>query len=335
MSNRALDKLLKMRKVKQAFKEESHPGFDNVSGCFKYFFIFFTNFLWWSGLLPFKIGGKNKMFEFKLISMSSLLAFVRLLIFTFPFLILPLILQHGGPCEEEYEGITGKEWIDVDTLGVGLAELYQAEYYMNFLIYVLPFAFAFVGVEHFNKSYHCHIEFLDTMISEDRPSYINVKHVLFPIMGFLLFAFGKLLNLKQTGGIELFSQGLYLNFFTNICYFMLAHLSLHFLLAMYEQYLYQSCNLFQVMAQLTLNTYDRTTMFVRAKMLPCLMEALQRGFGFFILVDITLMLIYWLLHLYHAYFTFQVKSIRINFHFQFSSPGKLFSCFSICLDHTG
>ena len=88
---------------------------------------------------------------------------------------------------------------------------------------------------------------------------------------------------------------------------MLAHLSLHFLLAMYEQYLYQSCNLFQVMAQLTLNTYDRTTMFARAKMLPCLMEALQRGFGFFILVDITLMLIYWLLHLYHAYFTFQVR----------------------------
>ena len=61
------------------------------------------------------------------------------------------------------------------------------------------------------------------------------------------------------------------------------------------------------MAQLTLNTYDRTTMFARAKMLPCLMEALQRGFGFFILVDITLMLIYWLLHLYHAYFTFQVR----------------------------
>ena len=145
------------------------------------------------------------------------------------------------------------------------------------------------------------------MISEDKPSFINVKHVLFPIMGFLLFAFGKLLNLKQTGGIELFSQGLYLNFFTNICFFMLAHLSLHFLLAMYEQYLYQSCNLFQLMAQLTLNTYDRTTMFVRAKMLPCLMEAIQRGFGFFILVDITLMLIYWLLHLYHAYFTFQVR----------------------------
>ena len=46
---------------------------------------------------------------------------------------------------------------------------------------------------------------------------------------------------------------------------------------------------------------------LRAKILPDMMESIQKGFGFFILVDITLMLIYWLLHLYHAYFTFQVR----------------------------
>merc|ERR550517_356077 len=40
-------------------------------------------------------------------------------------------------------------------------------------------------------------------------------------------------------------------------------------------------------------------------MLPSVMETIQKGGGIFILIDITLMLIYWLLHLYHAYFTFQ------------------------------
>ena len=42
------------------------------------------------------------------------------------------------------------------------------------------------------------------------------------------------------------------------------------------------------------------------------MEATQRGFGLFLLVDITLMLIFWLIRLYHAYFTFQVK-IKKNY----------------------
>ena len=64
------------------------------------------------------------------------------------------------------------------------------------------------------------------------------------------------------------------------------------------------------MCRSTLNTFDQKTLFKRAEMLPRFMEATQRGFGFFgffLLVDITLMLIFWLIRLYHAYFTFQVK----------------------------
>ena len=44
----------------------------------------------------------------------------------------------------------------------------------------------------------------------------------------------------------------------------------------------------------------------RAKILPEAVGAIQGASGFFLLVDITLMLIYWLLHTYHAYFAFQV-----------------------------
>ena len=50
----------------------------------------------------------------------------------------------------------------------------------------------------------------------------------------------------------------------------------------------------------------------RAKILPEAMGAIQGTFGFFLLVDITLMLIYWLLHTYHAYFTFLVILKGLN-----------------------
>ena len=61
------------------------------------------------------------------------------------------------------------------------------------------------------------------------------------------------------------------------------------------------------MSSWTLEANDQKTLLVRAKMLPEVMEGIQRGYGFFIRTDITLMLVYWLLHWYHAYFTFQAS----------------------------
>ena len=301
------------RKVKPA--SEKRAGFEHVSGCFKYFFIFAVNFLFWTGLLPIKVGGKKTMFEFKLVSFSSLFSFIRLFVITFPVLILPVILVHGGPCKDEYEMITGEKY-DMP-FPTGLKQLFEVEFCMNSLIYILPFTFAYVGVDHFTKSYLCQTEFFMTLA--DKPSFIDVKHVLLPIVGFLLFALGKLLA-QLEDIVDFLEKGLYLNAFSNSCFFLLVHLPLHFLLAMYEQYLYQSFNLFQVMCQSTLNSNNLTTLLAKAKMLPGIMEAIQRGFGFFLLADITLMLIYWLLHLYHAYWTFQVEKELSLFQFSLSIP---------------
>ena len=304
-----MEEAAKMRKVKPAFKEESGKGdgFEHVSGYFRYVFMFIVKSLCWIGLIPFKMGGSTKMYKFKLLSISTLFAFIRLLIFTFPVLILPLFFLFGGPGKQEYEGKTGEAYT-METPYPAIEELLEAEFYINFLIYVLPFAFAFVSVQHFNKSYHCQVEFQNMMIMEERPSYINVKHVLFPVIGFLLFALGKLLNMTMIfSEMDSIHMSLYINMYANICYFVLGHLPLHFLLAMYENFLYQNFNMFKVMCLWTLNVKDKSALLARSNMLPVLMEAIQGGFGFFILVDITLMLIYWLLHLYHAYFTFQVS----------------------------
>ena len=98
--------------------------------------------------------------------------------------------------------------------------------------------------------------------------------------------------------------GFYLIRFIYTCYFFLTHLPLHLLLAIHEYLLYRSFNLFHEMCSWTLRaTVHEGTL---AKSLPEAMGAVQGAFGFFLLVDITLMLIYWLLHTYHAYFTFQV-----------------------------
>ena len=90
------------------------------------------------------------------------------------------------------------------------------------------------------------------------------------------------------------------------CFFFLTHLPLHLLLAIHEYNLYWNFNLFHEMCSWALRAtvYDGT--LKRAKILPETMGAIQGAFGFFLLVDITLMLIYWLLHTYHAYFSFQV-----------------------------
>ena len=295
-----------MRKVKVSSQEEPPAGFEHVTGCFRYSLMFLANLLFWTSLVPTKWNASTKMFQFKLLSVSSLFAFVRLLIVTFPFLILPLILVFGGFTKKEYEEITGKEFV-LETEYPGLQQLYEAEFYMNFLIYILPFAFALVGFEYFTKVYHLQSEFFNSVFMEDKPSFINVKHVVFPIMGFLDFALGKLLSLVQLL-TKIDYSGLYINLYTNICFFLVVHLPLHFLLAVYEFYLYQIFNMFKVMCTKTLNAKDKSALLKRANMLPGVMEAIQRGFGFFILVDITLMLIYWLLHLYHAYFTFRVRS---------------------------
>ena len=96
-----------MRKVKPAFKEPSE--FEHLSGSTRYFLMFLFKFIRWTGLLPIKMVGSPELFEFKLLSKSSLFAFTRLLIFTFPFLILPLIFLFGGFTAKEYEENYGGE----------------------------------------------------------------------------------------------------------------------------------------------------------------------------------------------------------------------------------
>ena len=147
---------------------------------------------------------------------------------------------------------------------------------------------------------------------EERPRFVNLKQVLSPIIGFLLFALGKILNLVHLlKGLD--SRRFLLIHYIYLSIFVLTHLPLHLLLAIYENYLYQNLNLFHVICSWTLKTRFQEGFLKRAKLLLDVMEGIQGCFGFFILVDITLMLVYWLLHTYHAYFTCEVAQFIVFF----------------------
>ena len=279
-------------------------------GCFKYFFIILNKLQFWSGLVPIKVDKNRSTVEFKLISTSTLFASLRLLFLTFPLIVLPLILHSSGLHKKEYETATGKNYTislyDDDVSG--LYELCFAEYCLSFLVYILPLAISYSAIEPLGKLCQCFIEFQNMFVMEGIPRLTNLKQVLFPIMGFILLTLGKLLNLMYMLKKGYYA-GLYLNRYLLTCYYFLAHLPLHLLLAIHENFLYQQFNLHHVMCSETLKAIVRGgTLLSRANVLLEFMESTQGVFGFFILVDITLMLIYWLLHTYHAYFAFQVKT---------------------------
>ena len=57
-------------------------------------------------------------------------------------------------------------------------------------------------------------------------------------------------------------------------------------------------------------TEEPHLLLARTRELTVFMENFQNGYGFFLLVDLTLMLLYWLIHTFKAYFTFQASVIR-------------------------
>ena len=277
-----------------------------MKSCLGYFSILLSSLLFWTGLVPFKI---NKKMEFKLVSLSSLFTLVRLFIFNFAFLILPLILFYGGPAQKEYEDITQMNFTSqYEAPSEGI--IYDVEGYLAYLVYVLPLTLSSVQSKHFNKMQDIFVEFGITSVMTEKSRMVNVKHVLLPLMGFVLFALGKLLNLVHVlmkFGFPLLS----INVFCNTCYLCLGHLPLHCLLAVHEHFLYQDFEVFRAMCSWALNANNgHMALIERAKVLPNVMEAIQGAYGLFVLIDIALMLVYWLLHTYHAYFTLQVKHLR-------------------------
>ena len=271
-------------------------------------FSIIQTLLKWSGLAPFTFSAETKSVKYKLLSMKTFLCFLRLLIFTFPFAILPFIFLLCGLVEEDaFAAIlaVSENSYFYSTAGKIVSRF---EVYVNVLAYMLPFALPHFLAKPLETIYRIRTAEHNLNLEKSR---ISIEGTIFPMIGFILFFIGKLLStisyfewcFNQIEGFSKYHFFIYYRLCTSFC----INFPLHFLLATYEYFFYRNLPTYCSLVKRVLKTEDPRLLLTRTKELTIFMECTQNGYGFFLLVDLTLMLLFWLIHTFKAYFTFQVS----------------------------
>ena len=273
-------------------------------------FVIILTFVKWTGLVPFSLNLETKSVNFKLVSWRTLFAFLRLVIFTFPFAILPFIFYACGFVEEEAYALVKANSDNATTASFvystsGKVVMFIG-YYVNFLAFVLPFAFAYFVTKPLERVYRIRTAEHNSALEKSESA---AKGAFFPLFGFGLFFIGKLLHV--VGYLSWFvalegSSKFHFFIYNYFCSEILINFPLHFLLATYEYFFYRNMPSYESLAKRVLKTEDSRQLLERTKELTVFMENTQNGYGFFLLVDLSLMLLFWLMHTFKAYFSFQV-----------------------------
>ena len=185
------------------------------------------------------------------------------------------------------------------------------EFFVNLLVYILPFAFASFLAKPLENIYR--IRSAEHNLDLEK-SGLAVKGAVFPIFGFLLFFVGKLMHAVSTilwfydidKGFSKYPFFIYFNLSTHF----LIDFPLHFLLATHEYLFYRNIPSYKSLAKRVFKTEDPRLLLTRIEELTVLMKNTQDGYGFFLLVDLALMLLYWLIHTFKAYFMLQVNLVN-------------------------
>ena len=239
--------------------------------------MFLSNAL---GLWPFNL----KEREFRLFSKKSFVSLVKLFFLTIPVLIVPLILYYVGWTGQNFDNIDANEkyvaleetFIEDITFGL--------EYNLNFLIFILPFAFGSKVVTPLMK--------IRDIMNANRNSFSKDSQsgMILPLIGFVLFTMGKLLDmtltLTQKWELKGFSS-MYSAIYLHITVYFMAHILLHFFLASYEYFFYRAFNDFRALAKLILDSkiaFSTKSLLQRAEDCVLVMEHIHQAFSFFLLV---------------------------------------------------
>ena len=260
------------------------------------------------GFIPFQhdtTTNNNKItLHFKLFSFKTLFSWLRLVLITFPIYFLPLILFFTFLSDEEAK-----------SRSYGFLEnmIFDLEYFVNFLVYLLPITFAYVSARPLGVCWNiCTAEH-----NSDIEKEIHVvKQAMVPILGLVLFLIGKafrtisIFSLRSEAGVSSMNPGILA--YCDLCVHFLIHFPLHSFLASYEFFFYQTLNHYQLLAKRLLNTQEAETLLIRTAELTSYMENAKEAEGFFLLINLTLMLFFWLVHTYLAYLTFQVGTHHLK-----------------------
>jgi hypothetical protein len=250
--------------------------------------------------------------EFKLFSCKSLLTLIKLLVFSLPFTMVPSVFHFWGLIDEEWEN-----FVESNNITCGKPESQKTreivtwvDYISNFSYYVLPFLFAYYMTEPLDNI---------NQISKKERKFMKRKSIaqlIPPIVAFILYALGSFLQTTaHVLAIEAECPGfshLPLNVYSMYGRFVLSSLGLQFLLSSYEFYFYRFCHDHNEMVDNLMKTTRKEDIFIKVKNIMIFMENFQHCFGIFLLFDLSLMFLYWLIHLYRAYFTFQESSLAAS-----------------------
>ena len=175
------------------------------------------------------------------------------------------------------------------------------------MYYVLPFLFAYSMAKPLEKMIK--IAKAEQKVMSKR----NLSQIAKPIIAFICFIVGGFL---QTISLLLSLERQYpgytqlpLHVYSIVGVSFLSSLGLQFCLSVYEFYFYTAANNFYDLAR---NVFSLDGHFQHVRQLIVFMDSFQQCYGVFLLVDLTLMFLYWLIHLYNAYFTFQESPLAAS-----------------------
>lgn len=280
-----------------------------ISICFGFVGICATTL----GIFPIKWNKSANTHSFKLLSFSSLFAFFRLVISNFPFSILPVIFLLGGISNEEYQKFvvstngTANGTERMHDYGSIMYIVNYVEHSLNLLYFILPFLFAYNMVKPWSKFNEIFTE------NDELKKSQNYVSAIPPLLGFFVFLIGKAMVCLEY--LLLYAR-LFPNFsqmpitqFTVVSYFLMSPLGLQFLLSVYEFFFYMCLKMFNIFSTIYLEVVEKSEIFLLTEKLICMIDSFKNTFRFFLLVDLTLMMLYWIIHLYNTFSEFKLGLI--------------------------
>ena len=260
------------------------------------------------GQIAMKVDEKKGEIKFKLFSCSSIFTLIRLVVFNLPFVLTPAIIYFGGFSDQELKDLGVSTNVSVGIANISFEsntrEIVQLiGYFTNYTYFALPFVFAYYMTESLDKV---------RQISIAERKFMNkrgLSQLTPPIVAFILYAVGSFMQvsakvLEMEAKLPGFIQ-LPLTVFSMYGLGVFSSLGLQFLLSSYEFFFYINMHDFHEIVRILMKTPRKEHIFSKVKNLVVFMENFQECFGIFLLFDLSLMFLYWLIHLYNAYFTFQ------------------------------
>ena len=90
-----------------------------------------------------------------------------------------------------------------------------------------------------------------------------------------------------------------------------SQLGLNFFLVVYEFFFYQNCSYSKIFTKRVLTSKETSEILNLANDLVYILSNFQAAFGWFLLVDLALLLLFWLSHWYMAFINIQVSALTV------------------------